>query len=131
MSFRSKPRWKHDNFSNQALDLFVMSDEKAQIEQIGEAFEQEFGRFADLRLDDVVLIDAEALLQLADMLRHTGLRRVLALRGGRERALLVGRDEQSDIAQTACHTTIPEFVWAAPILAVFGRKAIACVHVCI
>jgi len=40
-----------------------MSNERAQIEQIGEAFEQEFGRFADLRLDDVVLIDAEALLR--------------------------------------------------------------------
>ncbi len=51
-----------------------MSDERAQIEQIGEAFEQEFGRFADLRLDGVGLMDAEALLRdLGELkVKHTG-----------------------------------------------------------
>ena len=51
-----------------------MSDEKAQIEQIGEAFEQEFGRFADLRLDGVTLTDAEAFLrELGELkVKHTG-----------------------------------------------------------
>ncbi len=51
-----------------------MSGEKAQVEQIGEAFEQEFGRFADLRLDGVSLPDAEALLrELGELkVKHTG-----------------------------------------------------------
>lgn len=40
-----------------------MSEEKRQIEQIREAFEQEFGRFADLSLDGAALSDAEATLR--------------------------------------------------------------------
>ncbi|HEX3100180.1 MAG TPA: hypothetical protein VHQ01_00235, partial [Pyrinomonadaceae bacterium] len=51
-----------------------MSGEKAQVEQIGEAFEQEFGRFADLSLDGVSLTEAEALLRdLGELkIKHTG-----------------------------------------------------------
>ncbi len=45
-----------------------------EITKIREAFEQEFGRFADLRLDGVSLPDAEALLREAGELKvkHTG-----------------------------------------------------------
>ena len=45
-----------------------------QVEQIRKAFEQEFGRFADLRFDGVALADAEATLrQLSDLkTKHVG-----------------------------------------------------------
>ena len=51
-----------------------MSEEREKIELIRKAFEQEFGRFADLRLDGVGLADAEALLREVGQLRvkHTG-----------------------------------------------------------
>jgi phenylalanyl-tRNA synthetase alpha chain len=39
-----------------------MSEEKRQVEDISKAFEQEFERFADLRLEGVSLVEAEALL---------------------------------------------------------------------
>ncbi len=51
-----------------------MVEQKKQVEQIREAFEQEFGRFADLRVDGIGLSDAEALLRDVGELkiRHTG-----------------------------------------------------------
>ena len=47
---------------------------KEQIEQIRQAFEQEFGRFADLSLDSIGLSDAEGLLREVGELKvtHTG-----------------------------------------------------------
>ena len=49
-------------------------NEIEQVEQIRKAFEQEFGRFADLRFDGVALADAEATLrQLSDLkTKHVG-----------------------------------------------------------
>ncbi|MEJ7847701.1 MAG: phenylalanine--tRNA ligase subunit alpha [Pyrinomonadaceae bacterium] len=51
-----------------------MIDPKAELQQISKAFEQEFGRFTDLRLDSFSLSDAEALLrEVAELkVRHTG-----------------------------------------------------------
>ncbi|HEX9959581.1 MAG TPA: phenylalanine--tRNA ligase subunit alpha [Pyrinomonadaceae bacterium] len=51
-----------------------MSDEKRQVEQIREAFEQEFGRFADLNVEGLKLADAEDLQrELSELsVRHTG-----------------------------------------------------------
>src|SRR6476660_7863922 len=40
-----------------------MSDERRQVEEISKAFEQEFERFADLRLDGMSIDGAEALLR--------------------------------------------------------------------
>lgn len=51
-----------------------MSEQARQVEAIREAFELEFGRFADLRLDGIALADAEALQRdLSGLkIRHTG-----------------------------------------------------------
>ncbi len=40
-----------------------MIEQKKQVEKIREAFEQEFGRFSDLSLDNLGLADAENLLR--------------------------------------------------------------------
>ena len=51
-----------------------MSDERRQVEDISKAFEQEFERFADLRLDGMSIEDAEALSRdISELkIRHTG-----------------------------------------------------------
>ena len=51
-----------------------MSEYDRQVEEIREAFEQEFERFADLSLDGMALSDAEALLRdLGELkIRQTG-----------------------------------------------------------
>jgi phenylalanyl-tRNA synthetase alpha chain len=51
-----------------------MSEEQRQVEDISKAFEQEFERFADLRLDGVSLVEAEAILRDINELkiRQTG-----------------------------------------------------------
>lgn len=51
-----------------------MSDQKRQIEEIREAFEQEFERFADLSLDGLPLAEAESMLrELGELkIRHSG-----------------------------------------------------------
>src|SRR5688572_28279082 len=51
-----------------------MSEEDRQIDEISEAFEQEFGRFADLNLNGIGVADAEALLrEINDLkVKHTG-----------------------------------------------------------
>jgi phenylalanyl-tRNA synthetase alpha chain len=65
-----------------------MQEQKALVEQIREAFEQEFGRFADLRLDGLSLTDAEALSrELGEMkIKHTGKKSAIA-----EAKKLIGR----------------------------------------
>jgi len=57
-----------------------MHDEKQQIASIREAFEQEFGRFADFRLDGIALSDAEAQLrELGEIkVKHTGKKSAIA-----------------------------------------------------
>jgi len=51
-----------------------MSEIDRQVDEIREAFEQEFGRFADLSLDGIAMSDAEALLRDLNELKvkHTG-----------------------------------------------------------
>ncbi|MEO6050989.1 MAG: phenylalanine--tRNA ligase subunit alpha [Pyrinomonadaceae bacterium] len=51
-----------------------MQDERQQVTNIREAFEQEFGRFADLSLDGIAITDAELMLrELGELkIRHTG-----------------------------------------------------------
>ena len=51
-----------------------MSEIDRQVDEIREAFEQEFGRFADLSLDGIAMSDAEALLRdLGELkIKHTG-----------------------------------------------------------
>lgn len=65
-----------------------MSEEKEQVKAIGEAFEQEFGRFADLQLDSLGLADAENLSrELSELkIKHTGKKSAIA-----EAKKLVGR----------------------------------------
>ena len=57
-----------------------MSEEKEKIETALTAFTQEFGRFADLKLDDKSLSDAESLLREVGELkiRHTGKKSAIA-----------------------------------------------------
>jgi phenylalanyl-tRNA synthetase alpha chain len=57
-----------------------MSEENRQIDEISEAFEQEFGRFADLNLDGIGLSEAEALLREVNELKikHTGKKSTIA-----------------------------------------------------
>ncbi len=57
-----------------------MVEQQKHVEKIGEAFEQEFGRFADLNLDDTDLSGAEALLRDLDELKikHTGKKSAIA-----------------------------------------------------
>jgi phenylalanyl-tRNA synthetase alpha chain len=57
-----------------------MSEEKKHVEAIGEAFEQEFGRFADLQLGGLGLSDAEALSrELSELkIRHTSKKSAIA-----------------------------------------------------
>lgn len=57
-----------------------MSEEIRQVETIREAFEQEFGRFADLSLDGITLSDAEGLLrELGELkIKHTGKKSAIA-----------------------------------------------------
>jgi len=57
-----------------------MSEENRQIDKIGEAFEQEFGRFADLKLDSIGIGDAEAFLREVGELKvkHTGKKSAIA-----------------------------------------------------
>ena len=51
-----------------------MSEERQAVEEIRKAFEQGFGRFADLRVDDVSFTDAEGLLrEIGELkIKHTG-----------------------------------------------------------
>ena len=55
-------------------------DPRVQVETARKAFEQEFERFADLRLDGVGLADAEAMLQeiAALKIKHTGKKSAIA-----------------------------------------------------
>ena len=76
-----------------------MSDEKAQIEQIGEAFEQEFGRFADLRLDGVSLTDAEALLRELGELKIKNTGKKSAISGAMKLIGGVAPEERAAFAQ--------------------------------
>jgi hypothetical protein len=59
------------------------------------------------RLDPAALpqeqFEREPVLELADMLRHARLRRLLAARRGGEGALLIGGDENPDVAQRLRH----------------------------
>jgi phenylalanyl-tRNA synthetase alpha chain len=57
-----------------------MQEQKALVEAIGEAFEQEFGRFADLQLGGLGLADAEALSrELSELkIRQTGKKSAIA-----------------------------------------------------
>lgn len=57
-----------------------MSDERRQVEEISKAFGQEFERFADLRLDEMPIGEAEALAREVSELkvRHTGKRSPIA-----------------------------------------------------
>ncbi len=57
-----------------------MSEERRQVELIREAFEQEFGRFADLSVDGLAIDDAEALLRDVGELKikHTGKKSAIA-----------------------------------------------------
>lgn len=57
-----------------------MIEQKSQVEKIQRAFEQEFGRFADLNLDGVGMADAEVLLRDVGELkiRHTGKKSAIA-----------------------------------------------------
>src|SRR5687767_3219102 len=57
-----------------------MSEETRQIDEISEAFEQEFGRFADLNLDGIGVSDAEALLREVNELKikYTGKKSAIA-----------------------------------------------------
>lgn len=105
-----------------------MSGEKEQVKAIGEAFEQEFGRFADLRLDGLALADAETLSrELSDAkIRHTGKKSAIA-----EAKKLVGRvapEERSAFGQFVqsvereivssierAETTLNEFILNAKI----------------
>ena len=68
---------------------------KERLEVIRTAFEQEFGRFADLRLDGTPLADAEALLREVGELktRHAGKKSALA-----EGKKLIGKAAPTDIA---------------------------------
>lgn len=65
-----------------------MSEERKQVEAIGQAFEQEFGRFADLQLGDVGIEDAENLSRELNeiKIRHTGKKSAIA-----EAKKLIGR----------------------------------------
>src|SRR5947199_6296183 len=57
-----------------------MIEQTEQIKQIRQAFEQEFGRFADLSFGSVDLIGAEALLrEIRDLkIKHTGKKSAIA-----------------------------------------------------
>jgi len=57
-----------------------MSEERRQVELIREAFEQEFGRFADLSVDGLAMGDAEDLLRdIGELkIRHTGKKSAIA-----------------------------------------------------
>src|SRR5688572_17938321 len=57
-----------------------MSEETRQVEDIRKAFEQEFGRFADLHVDGLAIGDAEALLREVNdvKIRHTGKKSAIA-----------------------------------------------------
>ena len=57
-----------------------MIEQRSQVEIIREAFEHEFGRFADLNVTDVGLTEAEALLREINELkiRHTGKKSAIA-----------------------------------------------------
>lgn len=57
-----------------------MSEERRQVELIREAFEQEFGRFADLSVDGIVMSDAEGLFrEIAELkIKHTGKKSAIA-----------------------------------------------------
>lgn len=72
-----------------------MQEQKALVEQIREAFEQEFGRFADLQLDELALDGAEAFSrELSDLkVRHTGKKSAIA-----DAKKLVGRVASEDRA---------------------------------
>lgn len=76
-----------------------MSEEKEQVKAIGEAFEQEFGRFADLQTDGLWLADAENFSrELSELkIKHTGKKSAIA-----EAKKLVGRvapEERSAFGQ--------------------------------
>ncbi len=76
-----------------------MSEQKRQIDDIREAFEQEFGRFADLALEGVSLPDAEALARELDdiKIRHTGKKSQMS--GAMKLIGKVPPDERADFGQ--------------------------------
>jgi len=76
-----------------------MSEVKRQIDEIREAFEHEFERFADLRLDGLVLSDVEALLlQVSELkIKHTGKRSAIA--GAMKLVGKVAPDERATFGQ--------------------------------
>jgi phenylalanyl-tRNA synthetase alpha chain len=105
-----------------------MSEEKEQVKAIGEAFEQEFGRFADLQTNGLGLADAENLSrELSELkIKHTGKKSAIA-----EAKKLVGRvapEERSVFGQFVqsvereivssierAETTLNEFILNAKI----------------
>ena len=112
----------------QQLNSFAMTDEIRQVEEIRKAFEQEFGRFADLSFDGVGLADAEALLRDLNELKikHTGKKSAIAdamkligkvapeERGNFGQLVQsVGKDISTKIA--AIETAINDFISAAKI----------------
>jgi phenylalanyl-tRNA synthetase alpha subunit len=76
-----------------------MSEERKKIEEIREAFEQEFGRFADLKLDAVAIADAEAMLRdVAELkIRHTGKKSAIA--GAMKLIGKIAPEERSNFGQ--------------------------------
>lgn len=76
-----------------------MSEEKRQVDDIREAFEQEFGRFSDLRMDGVSLIDAEAMLRELNeiKIRQTGKKSAIA--GAMKLVGKVAADERAEFGQ--------------------------------
>lgn len=76
-----------------------MSEEKRQVEEIREAFEQEFGRFADLRVEGMGLSDAEAALSdLSDLkVRQTGKKSPIA--GAMKLVGKVAPEERAEFGQ--------------------------------
>ncbi len=73
-----------------------MSEEKRQINEIREAFEQEFGRFADLSADSVTVGDAPVLLRdLGELkIKHTGKKSAISGAMG-----LIGKVDPSERAE--------------------------------
>jgi phenylalanyl-tRNA synthetase alpha chain len=76
-----------------------MSEQRQQIEAIREAFEREFERFADLRLNGMGLADAEGLMRdLNDLkVRHTGKKSEIA--GAMKLVGKVPADERAEFGQ--------------------------------
>ncbi len=76
-----------------------MEDQKAEVQAIKQAFEQEFERFADLNLDGMPLDEAEALLRdVGDLkIKHTGKRS--AISGAMRLIGKIAAEDRSDFGQ--------------------------------